>query len=119
MRLCLQITKQRATRITPVRERGSDFQAQTAARIGLLTLATINVTTVVSLGGLPSEAKYGLTPVFYYLFAAIFFLIPVALVSSELTTGWPQEGGVFRWMSEGFGGSMGSHRSLLVVDVAT
>ena len=82
---------------------GSDFQSQTATRIGFLTLATINVTTVVSLGGQPSEAKYGLAAVFYYLFAAIFFLIPVALVSAELTTGWPQEGGVFRWVSEAFG----------------
>lgn len=81
----------------------SDFQSPTSSKIGLLTLATINVTTVVSLGGLPSEAKYGLSAVFYYLFAAIFFLIPVALVSAELTTGWPKEGGVFRWVAEAFG----------------
>ena len=84
-------------------ENGKNFQSQTAGRIGLLALATINVTTVVSLGGLPSEAKYGLAAVFYYLFAAVFFLVPVALVSAELTTGWPEEGGVFRWVSEAFG----------------
>ncbi len=97
------MTNQRATGVASVSKDRSDFQSHTASRIGLLTLATINVTTVVSLGGLPSEAKYGLAAVFYYLFAAIFFLIPVALVSAELTTAWPQEGGVFRWVSEAFG----------------
>lgn len=73
------------------------------SRISVATLAIMNVTTVVSLGGLPSEAKYGLAAVFYYLVAAIFFLVPVAMVAAELATGWPEEGGVYRWVSEAFG----------------
>jgi glutamate:GABA antiporter len=72
-------------------------------KISVATLAIMNVTTVVSLGGLPSEAKYGLAAVFYYLFAAVFFLVPVAFVAAELATGWPEEGGVYRWVSEAFG----------------
>ncbi|BDV37994.1 amino acid permease [Methylocystis bryophila] len=71
-------------------------------KIGVVTLAIMNVTTVVSLSVLPSEAKYGPTAVFYYLVAAFFFLTPVALVAAELATGWPQEGGVYRWVSEAF-----------------
>lgn len=74
-----------------------------APKISVATLAIMNVTTVVSLGGLPSEAKYGLSAVFYYLFAAVFFLVPVALVAAELATGWPEEGGAYRWVSEAFG----------------
>jgi putative glutamate/gamma-aminobutyrate antiporter len=76
--------------------------AQTA-KISVITLAIMNVTAVVSLRGLPSEATYGLTSVFYYVFAAIFFLIPVSIVAAELATGWPQKGGVFRWVGEAFG----------------
>ncbi len=76
-------------------------------RIGVLTLAVMNVASVVSLGGLPSEAKYGLTAVFYYVFAAVFFLVPLGLVAAELATGWPQRGGVFRWVSEAFGARWG------------
>lgn len=75
----------------------------TATHIGVITLAIMNVTTVVSLGGLPSEAKYGLAAVFYYLVAAVFFLVPVAMVAAELATGWPDRGGVYRWVSEAFG----------------
>ena len=78
-----------------------------SSHIGVLTLCVMNVASVVSLGGLPSEAKYGLTAVFYYVFAAVFFLAPLGLVAAELATGWPQRGGVFRWVSEAFGARWG------------
>lgn len=73
------------------------------ATLSVMTLAVMNITAVVSLRGLPSEATYGLTSVFYYIFAAVFFLIPVSIVAAELATGWPQKGGVFRWVGEAFG----------------
>jgi putative glutamate/gamma-aminobutyrate antiporter len=73
------------------------------AKLTVFTLAVMNITAVVSLRGLPAEAEYGLSSVFYYLFAAVFFLIPVAIVAAELATGWPQKGGVFRWVGEAFG----------------
>ncbi len=71
--------------------------------LGVFTLAMINVAAIVSLRGLPSEAVYGLSSVFYYVFAAICFLIPVSLISAEMGTGWQQKGGVFRWVGESFG----------------
>ena len=78
-----------------------------AAGLGVFSLAMINVAAIVSLRGLPAESIYGLSSAFYYLFAALFFLIPVSLVAAELTTGWPQKGGVFRWVGEAFGTRMG------------
>ena len=74
-----------------------------AAGLGVFSLAMINVAAIVSLRGLPAESVYGLSSACYYLFAALFFLIPVSLVAAELTTGWPQKGGVFRWVGEAFG----------------
>ena len=38
----------------------------TAAKIGVMTLAIMNVAAVVSLRGLPAEAEYGLSSAFYY-----------------------------------------------------
>ncbi len=67
----------------------------------------LNVAAIVSLRGLAAESTYGLASAFYYIFAAIFFLIPVSLVAAELTTGWPQRGGVFRWVGEAFGARLG------------
>lgn len=72
-------------------------------KLGIATLAIMNIVAVVSLRGLPAEAEYGLSSIFYYLFAAVFFLIPVSLVAAELATGWPEKGGVFRWVGEAFG----------------
>ena len=77
------------------------------ATLGVMTLAVMNITAVVSLRGLPAEATYGLTSAFYYIFAAVFFLIPVSIVAAELATGWPQKGGVFRWVGEAFGARWG------------
>lgn len=56
---------------------------------------------------MPAESTYGLSSVFYYIFAAVFFLVPVSLVAAELTTGWPQKGGVYRWVGEAFGKKWG------------
>ena len=78
-----------------------------AAKLGVFTLAMINVSAIVSLRGLPAETTYGLSSAFYYIFAALFFLLPVSLVAAELTTGWPQKGGVFRWVGEAFGPRLG------------
>ncbi|CFQ45471.1 putative amino acid permease [Yersinia aleksiciae] len=72
-------------------------------KLGIATLAIMNIVAVVSLRGLPAEAEYGLSSIFYYIFAAIFFLIPVSLVAAELATGWPEKGGIFRWVGEAFG----------------
>ncbi|EBY2669717.1 amino acid permease [Salmonella enterica subsp. enterica serovar Newport] len=77
--------------------------ASSSKNLSIATLAIMNVVAVVSLRGLPAEAEYGLSSIFYYIFAAVFFLIPVSLVAAELATGWPEKGGVFRWVGEAFG----------------
>ena len=76
---------------------------KTKKGIGIFTLAMLNIVAVVSLRGLPAEAEYGLSSIFYYVFAAIVFLVPVSLVAAELATGWSEKGGVFRWVGEAFG----------------
>ena len=73
------------------------------AGISIFGLAMLNIVAVVSLRGLPAEAEYGLSSIFYYVFAAVFFLIPVSLVAAEMATAWPERGGVFRWVGEAFG----------------
>jgi putative glutamate/gamma-aminobutyrate antiporter len=78
-----------------------------AVVISMMAFAIMNVTTIVSLRGLPSMAEYGLTSIFYYVFAAVVFLIPVSLVAAELASAYPNQGGVFRWVGEAFGPDWG------------
>ena len=79
-----------------------------AAKLSVFTLAIMNVTAVVSLRGLPAEAEYGVSSAFYYLFAAIVFLIPTSLVAAELAAMFQdKQGGVFRWVGEAYGKRLG------------
>ncbi|RFA06715.1 amino acid transporter [Subtercola boreus] len=73
------------------------------ATISIFGLAMLNIVAVLSLRGLPAVAEYGLGSIFYYLLAAVLFLVPTALVAAELATAWPEKGGVFRWVGEAFG----------------
>lgn len=77
-------------------------------RLSVMTLAVMNITAVVSLRGLATEAVYGPASAFYYLFAAIVFLIPTAMIAAELAAMFStKQGGVFRWVGEAFGARVG------------
>lgn len=82
--------------------------SRNSLKLGVMTLAIMNVTAVVSLRGLPAEAEYGLSSAFYYLFAALVFLIPTSFVAAELAAMFQdKQGGVFRWVGEAFGKRIG------------
>lgn len=80
-----------------------DINKPTKKNLTLMSLVVMNIVAVVSLRGLPAEAEYGLSSIFYYIFAAVMFLIPVSLVAAELASTYRQKGGVFRWVGEAFG----------------
>ena len=82
---------------------GKAKSGKKVAVISMMALAVMNVTTILSLRGLPAQAEYGLTSIFYYVFAAVVFLIPTALIAAELAATFPKQGGVFRWVGEAFG----------------
>ncbi|MBR3678174.1 MAG: amino acid permease [Alistipes sp.] len=85
-----------------------DTKKKTGFRLSVVTLAIMNVTAVVSLRGLAAESVYGLSSAFYYLFAAVVFLVPTALVAAELAAMFSdKQGGVFRWVGEAMGARMG------------
>ncbi|RJP34781.1 MAG: amino acid permease [Actinobacteria bacterium] len=65
------------------------------------TICFMTVACVASIRNTPSMAIYGWAAIFLYLLPAIVFLIPTALVSAELASGW--DGGVYKWVSEGIG----------------
>jgi len=78
-----------------------------ARTLNLFSLVMINVIAVAGLRTLPNSAKFGASLIFYYALFTVFFLIPVALVTAELATTWPQRGGVYIWVREAFGPRIG------------
>ncbi len=69
----------------------------------MMAMSILIVTSILSLRGLPSEAKYGVQSIFYYLFAAVVFLLPFSLVCAELASTYTKDGGLYRWVAEAFG----------------
>lgn len=71
--------------------------------ITMVAMAIMIITSILSLRGLPSEAKFGVQSIFYYIFAAVVFLLPFSLVCAELASTYTRSGGLYRWVSEAFG----------------
>lgn len=79
----------------------------TKRQLTVFVLAMINVAAICNLKNFPITAELGLSAIFFYALAAIFFFIPVSLISAELATGWPETGGVYIWVKEAMGKKMG------------
>lgn len=75
--------------------------------MSVMTMSLLTVAAVLSLRNLPSEAEYGYSVIFYITMAAICFFVPSALVSAELASSWPQDGGVYLWVKDAFGPKWG------------
>lgn len=71
--------------------------------ITMMAMAILIITSIFSMRGLPTEAKFGVQSIFYYIFAAVVFLIPFSLVCAELASTYTKSGGLYRWVSEAFG----------------
>jgi putative glutamate/gamma-aminobutyrate antiporter len=71
--------------------------------LSVFAIVMITVTSVDSIRNLPATALFGAPLIFFFLLGALFFLVPGALVSAELSSGWPQRGGVYLWVKEAFG----------------
>lgn len=75
--------------------------------INIFILAMLSMAVVLSLRNLPLTSTYGLSSVFFYGAAALLFMIPYALVSAELASGWPKAGGIYAWVREALGERFG------------
>ncbi len=71
------------------------------------SLTMITVGSVDSIRNLPATALFGSQLIAFFLLGAICFLIPTALVSAELASGWPKQGGVYIWIKAAFGKPFG------------
>jgi len=74
-----------------------------SAGLGVFTLAMLITGAIDSVRNLPATALFGTSLIFFFIFSAIVFLIPAALVSAELSSTWTERGGIFHWVKLAFG----------------
>lgn len=73
----------------------------------IFSLTMITVGSVDSIRNLPATALFGSQLIAFFILGALFFLIPTALVSAELASGWAKQGGIYIWVKEAFGRKVG------------
>jgi amino acid transporter len=78
-------------------------------KTSIQTLSTLSLVLLItgaidSIRNLPAAAWFGSQLIFFFILSAIIFLIPVALVSAELSTLWSEEqAGIYGWVKKAFG----------------
>jgi len=81
--------------------------ASRSVRLGVFAIAMINVAAIVSARNLPVMAVYGWAMLALFALSILVFLVPISMAAAELGTGWPEEGGIYAWVREAFGGRTG------------
>ncbi|ETO93748.1 APC family permease [Legionella oakridgensis] len=80
------------------------MKAWSSEKISVFALVLLITGAIDSIRNLPATALFGSSLIFFFVFSAIIFLIPVALVSAELSSTWSEEeGGVYSWVRHAFG----------------
>lgn len=71
--------------------------------LSLRDLALFTVSAIVLLDTLAASASIGPSSLFWWLFLGITFMLPSCLITAELGTAFPSEGGIYVWISRAFG----------------
>ncbi|MHA4180798.1 amino acid permease, partial [Bacillus cereus] len=72
-------------------------------KLTLFGLIGITMAFFGTVRSVPTLSITGWTQIFYMLIAAIVFALPIALMSAELSTGFPEEGGPQVWVRNALG----------------
>jgi amino acid transporter len=71
--------------------------------LGLRDLVLFNLVAVLGLRWLATAARAGPSAIALWLLAALFFFVPQGLVVTELSSRFPEEGGIYQWTKRAFG----------------
>ena len=76
-------------------------------QIGLSTFIGLTMALCATVRSIPTLAAVGWTLVAYIIFSVIFFAAPISVISGELSTMLPQEGGPQLWVKTALGSKWG------------
>lgn len=76
-------------------------------QISQVTLILLIISAIDNIRNLPQIAIFGSTLIFFLGLSAIIFLIPVALVSAQLSSSSKEHGGIYHWTCLAFGPKIG------------
>jgi len=77
--------------------------AQLRKEMGFWDVLLFNIVTVLGPRWIAAAAHNGTSSISLWLIAAVFFFVPTAMVINELSSRFPEEGGLYVWAKEAFG----------------
>ena len=81
----------------------SDPIKQLRKEMGFWDVLLFNIATVLGPRWIAAAAHSGTSSISLWVLAAVFFFVPSALVINELSSRFPEEGGLYVWAKEAFG----------------
>lgn len=86
-----------------IAERAREQKSKLRQVMGLRDLVLFYTIAVVGLRWIPTAATIGPSAITLWLIAFTFFFIPLGLTVSELSSRYPEEGGIYVWVERPFG----------------
>tara|TARA_R110002110_G_scaffold205066_5_gene416826 strand:+ start:351 stop:1730 length:1380 start_codon:yes stop_codon:yes gene_type:complete len=71
-------------------------------------MVLFTVSAILLLDTLTAAASIGAPSVFWWVFLGFIFFIPFALICAEMGCAYPEQGGIYAWIRDGFGGRWAS-----------
>ncbi len=79
--------------------------------LGQRDIVMYTVSAILLLETLSAAASIGAAAIFWWLFLGVVFLIPFALICAEMGCTYPEQGGIYAWIRDAFGGRWGARAS--------
>ena len=80
---------------------------------GLFSMTLFAVSAMLVLDTVATSAAIGVQGLTFWLMLGVLFFIPYGFISAELGAAWPQEGGIYVWVREAFGGRLATLTAFL------
>ncbi|MGI9286964.1 MAG: APC family permease, partial [Pseudomonadales bacterium] len=79
--------------------------------LGQTDMVLFTVSAILLLDTLAASASIGSSSIFWWLFLGVVFFVPFALICAEMGCTYPEQGGIYAWVRDAFGGRWGSRVS--------
>ncbi|MEG6509731.1 APC family permease [Methyloligella sp. 2.7D] len=79
----------------------------------LFDMTLFTVCAILVIDQLPASAAIGVQSVFWWIFTLVFFFVPYGLITAELGSTYPDEGGIYAWVKRAFGDRWGGRTAWL------
>jgi amino acid transporter len=89
--------------MTIVAPSAPDSKSQLRKTMGFWDVLLFNIATVLGPRWIAAAGHNGTSSISLWVLAAVFFFLPGALVINELSSRFPEEGGLYVWSREAFG----------------